>query len=88
MNRIVFSLAFVSAMVIMSCTSDDDDPSSALIGIWEISEFTAQCSMSIESFSENADGGCITIDSDQLCRSITFQKDGSGTFSTTIDGDD
>ena len=81
-------MAMVCAIIIMACSTNDDDPDSDLIGIWELSEFKAQCNTSNESSSEKANGGCIEIDGDRLCASITFRENGTGVFTTSGDGFD
>jgi len=86
MNRFNLLLLFLFSMFILSCSSDDDDPASAIIGTWELSEFTALCSTSNMSMTEKADGGCVTIVGDQICITMSFQMNGSGTFTTSFDG--
>ena len=76
MKNIIYLLAIL--FVITSCSEENEDPTSILIGTWLFSDFTADCSENEEPISINMGEGCMSINGDQRCLSLKFEDNGTG----------
>lgn len=81
--KILKTLTMLLLCISISCTSDEDD----ILGTWNLMSLDLDCATEPDlSQSVNASNGCITMENEQTCISMTFKENGSGLLDFTING--
>ena len=83
MKHLLLILLLLVSLFIASCSSSD--PESDLQGVWEVTSGTLNCP-SFGQIIPDVKDGCLVIEGEELCMSLTFMEDGVGRFETMISG--
>lgn len=81
MKHLLAFLLLLTSLFITSCSSSD--PDSDLQGVWEVTSGTLNCP-SIGQIIPDVKDGCLVIEGEELCMSLTFMENGVGRFETII----
>jgi hypothetical protein len=84
MNRINYFLSLTAIILLSGCSSDDV---ADLIGNWNLYQFKVDCPVDGEFYDFKADNGCYSFDGEEACFFLNFREDGSGTITTSFDGE-